>query len=317
MNPRLLPILFLAAGFAPAAPPDLSPVQAALEKIDPAIRPDHYDIARADLNADGREDVLALMNGKSGYVGSGGATMFVLKGTAEGFEALGSIKVVNEPIYVRKSVHHGFRDLLATVRGGGATPGLSTLEFDGKAYPASPEAATARLEETDVLLFAEPLPPFEWKDALHGITFQVASPNLRNGNRLTVTPAGLEVDNAPVATEVAFPVTRAEVADLDADGSPEVYVYGFDGTSQILLAWSANKKKSLSSIVLPELDPALAKGRRGGDEYAVVEGVLARRFPLFEDPPSSKPAGKLRQIQYKLHPGEAGWLLKVDRVVEF
>jgi hypothetical protein len=168
-----------------------------------------------------------------------------------------------------------------------------------------------------VLLFAEPLPPFEWKEALHGVTFQVASPNLRSGNRLTVTPAGLVVDNTPVVTEVAFPITRAEVADTDADGSPEVYVYGFDGASQVLLAWSANKKKSLSSIALPELDPALAKGRRGGDEYAVVEGVLARRFPLFEDPPSSKPTGKVRQIQYKLRPGEAGWMLKVDRVVEF
>lgn len=317
MHARPLPILFLAAGIAHAAPPLVSPVQTALGKIDPAIRPDHYEIARADLNGDGRDDALALMNGKSGYAGSGGATLFVLKGTAEGFESLGSIKVVHAPIYLRQSVHHGFRDLLATVRGGGAAPGLSALEFDGKAYPAAPEAATATRETTDEPLFAEPLPPFEWKETLHGITFQVASPNLRDGNRLTVTPSGLEVDNTPVVTEVAFPITRAEAADLDADGSPEVYVYGFDGASQVLLAWSANKKKSLSSITLPELDPALAKGRRGGDEFAVVEGVLARRFPLHEDPPSSEPTGKLRQIQYKLHPGEAGWLLKVDRVVEF
>lgn len=36
---------------------------------------------------------------------------------------------------------------------------------------------------------------------------------------------------------------------------------------------------------------------RGGDGYAVVEGILVRRLPI--------------------HPGEAGWLLKVDKVVEF
>jgi hypothetical protein len=77
--------LFALAGLANATPPVLSLTQAALQKVDPDIRPDHYDIARTDLNADGREDVLALMNGKSGYRGTGGATMFILKGTADGF----------------------------------------------------------------------------------------------------------------------------------------------------------------------------------------------------------------------------------------
>ena len=143
MKNALLSILLISR-LAHATPPVLSLTQAALQKVDPDIKPDHYDIARTDLNADGKEDVLALMNGKSGYRGSGGATMFILKGTAEGFESLGSIKVVNEPIYARKSVHHGFRDLLVTVRGGGAKPGLSALQFDGKAYPASPGEATAK-----------------------------------------------------------------------------------------------------------------------------------------------------------------------------
>ena len=50
----------------------------------------------------------------------------------------------------------------------------------------------------------------------------------------------------------------------------------------------------------------------------MVEGILGRRFPVYpDDQPDSKPTGNVRQIQYKLHPGEAGWLLKVDKVVEF
>lgn len=310
--------LLAVTGLTHATPPVLSLTQVALQKVDPDIKPDHYDIARADLNADGKEDVLALMNGKSGYRGSGGATMFVLKGTADGFESLGSIKVVNEPIYARKSVHHGFRDLLVGVRGGGAKPGLSALMFSGTEYPASPGEATAKEEEGDQLLFAEPTPPFDKKEELQGITFQVFSPNTRSGNRLTVTPAGLEADNTPLEMDVTGIITRTEAADINADGSPELYVYGFDGTSQTVLAWSANKKKSLSQISLPDLDPAQSKGYRGGDEYAVVEGILGRRFPIYpDDQPDSKPSGKVRQIQYKLHPGEAGWLLKVDKVVEF
>ena len=173
------------------------------------------------------------------------------------------------------------------------------------------------IRETDELLFAEPTPPFDKKEELQGVTFQVLSPNLRSGNRLTVTPSGLGEVNTPIEMDVTGIITRTEVADINADGSPELYVFGFDGTSQTVLAWSANRKKSLSDITLPDLDAAQSKGYRGGDEYSVVEGILGRRFPIHQEQPPSKPTGKVRQIQYKLHPGEAGWQLKVDQVVEF
>lgn len=213
---------------------------------------------------------------------------------------------------------NGFSDLLVGVRGRGSEPGLSALQFDGKAYPASPGDATAKVEEDNELLFAEPTPPFDQKETLQGITFQVFSPNTRSGNRLTVTPAGLEADNTPVEIHVAGIITRMEVADINVDGSPELYVYGFDGSSQTLMAWGSNNKKSLSSITLPELDAVQSKGYRGGDEFAVVEGILARRFPIYpDDKPDSKPTGKTRQVQYKLHQGEAGWLLKPEKVIEF
>lgn len=310
--------LLLLTGLAQAASPDLTFTQAALQKIDPDIKPDHYDIARTDLDGDGKEDVLALMNGKSSYRGSGGATVFILKGTADGLQSLGSVKVVNEPIYARKSTRNGMRDLLVTVSGGGAKPGLSALQFSGSAYPPSPGEASAKLEETDTVLFAEPMPPLDQKAELQGITFQVFSPNNRSGNRLTVTPAGLGTDNTPIEMDISGIITRIEVADINVDGSPELYVYGFDGKSQTLLAWSANRKKSLSQITLPDLDAAQSKGYRGRDEYAVVEGILARRFQIYpNDQPESKPTGKTRQIQYKLHAGEAGWILKVDKAFEF
>jgi hypothetical protein len=50
----------------------------------------------------------------------------------------------------------------------------------------------------------------------------------------------------------------------------------------------------------------------------VVEGILGRRFPIYpDDKPASKPTGRMQQIQYKLQGGEAGWILKVDKTVEF
>ena len=42
---------------------------------------------------------------------------------------------------------------------------------------------------------------------------------------------------------------------------------------------------------------------------AVVESEFAHRFPIGE--------GRMRQLQYRLVAGEAGWILKFDRMTEF
>lgn len=317
------PICYLSAVFcavSEATPPVLSPAQLALQEFDAAIKPDHYEIARADLDGDGREDVLALMNGKSGYCGSGGATFFILKGTGKGFTSLGSVKVVNAPIYLGKSVTHGYRDLVTTVRGGGATPGLASLSFDGKSYPPGAGEANTTLTGDEEVLFSEPIPPFDQTAILQGITFKVTSPNLKSANTLTITPGGLAEDNRPVNIEIIGTITRIETGDINVDGSPEIYIYAQDGEGTSLIAYSANQKKSLSQIFLPDLkgDEKNVAGYRGHDEFAVVENSLARRFPIYpEDDAETKPTGKIRQLQYKLHPGEPGWVLKVETTSEF
>jgi len=307
-------ILFLLAltNIAHATPPVLSLAQVALQKVDPEIKPDDYDITRGDINDDGTEDLFVLMNDKSGYAGSGGTTLFVLKGYGDRFEALGKTTTVRTPIYLRESRHKGYLDLLVSVSGGGAVPGLSPITFDGTSYSDSPGDERVEKKAGDKLLFAD-VKPFEQTLTLQGITFKVTSPNNPEKNQVTITPSGLENDNTPITMDAAGPVKGAETGDLNADGSPEIYVYAGDS----LIAYSANKKKSLSQITLPELGEN-AKGHLGGDEFSVLEGVLGRRFPIYpEDKTKSEPTGKIRQIQYKLAAGEAGWLLKVDKVMEF
>jgi hypothetical protein len=77
----------------------------------------------------------------------------------------------------------------------------------------------------------------------------------------------------------------------------------------------ANRKTLIKSWDWPLA--ANAKGYHGHDEMAVVETVVARRFPIYGagDPPL--PSGRTRQLQYKLKPGEVGWVLTLDRVVEY
>jgi hypothetical protein len=59
---------------------------------------------------------------------------------------------------------------------------------------------------------------------LQGIGFRVRSANQGSINTLYIIPAGLEIDNSPIERTINGTVTGAEAADLNGDGSPEIYV---------------------------------------------------------------------------------------------
>jgi hypothetical protein len=187
----------------------------------------------------------------------------------------------------------------------------------------APESGAAREPATAVQATSEALPAeisFAQVLELQGVTFTVVSPNEASANTVTVSTTGLEIDNSAWSQEVDGTVTGAEVADLNADGSPEVYIYvqssGADAKGSVI-AYVANNRKSLSMAFVPPLSetPGAADGYRGQDEFAVLEGVLGRRFPIHDE--ACAPTGRIRQLQYTLNAGEAGWILKVDRVLEF
>lgn len=164
--------------------------------------------------------------------------------------------------------------------------------------------------------------PFEQTLALHGIEFRVSCRNDSSLNRLEITPKGLTIDNQAIEREVDGTVTGAEVADLDRDGSPELYVFitsAGSGSYGSLVAYAANRRKSLSEIHLPSMEDhpaAAALGYQGHDRFAVGRHHLIRRFPVYRSTdPQSAPTGGIRELQYRLTPGEAGWQLKLRRVV--
>jgi hypothetical protein len=86
------------------------------------------------------------------------------------------------------------------------------------------------------------------------------------------------------------------------------------------VAYSANRRRSLSEIYLAPItdDATASRGYMGHDEFAVVESTLVRRFPVYkEGDTNAAPSGGVRQLQYKLTPGEATWVLKLDRTVDY
>ncbi|MGD9589562.1 MAG: hypothetical protein AB7Q37_14210 [Pyrinomonadaceae bacterium] len=165
--------------------------------------------------------------------------------------------------------------------------------------------------------------PFNKTVEMHGIKFTVESPNSAVDNFVKVTPAGLTITNEPFTAKIAGEVVAAEVGDLNVDSSPEVFVF-YKETAGMkrarVLAYSANAKKSLSEVNMPEPDPASKEyaGYRGEDEMTVIENVLSHRFPVYDGSgPDAKKTGKTRIVQFKIKPGEAAWQFYVHRSDEY
>jgi hypothetical protein len=165
----------------------------------------------------------------------------------------------------------------------------------------------------------------EFKETLelNGIKFAVVATPNGGKTVLTITPSGLKATNEPVTHDIDGAVVRAEVADIDGNSDPEIYVYTVSSSADKrggVIAYAVNNKKSMSEIYVPPIaeDTKHNAGYVGGDESAVVEGSFVTRFKIYEGSgAAARDTGKWRQIQYKLKPGEAGWKMVIDQVVEF
>ena len=166
-------------------------------------------------------------------------------------------------------------------------------------------------------------PAFSKRLEMQGFAFDVTATNEGSLNKLRIVPHGLSQQTAPITSEIEGTVSGAEIDDLDANGFPEIYIYvtsAGSGSYGSLVGYAVNRGKSVSQIYLPPVSdsPALSQGYRGHDEFAVVEGTLIQRFPIYRDlDTNARPTGKTRQLQYKLKAGEAGWVLRLDRSMEF
>jgi hypothetical protein len=162
--------------------------------------------------------------------------------------------------------------------------------------------------------------PFKKVLTLKGITFTITSPNNSSINKVTITPKALKGSNAPVVVEADGIITGAEIDDLNVDGCPDLFIYvtsAGSGSYGSVIAYTTNKNKSLSPIYLTPVsdNPEESKGYMGHDEFAVVEGSFIQRFNLYDD--KGKKTKKMRQIQYKLKAGEAGFKLEKYNATDF
>ncbi|MEK8034448.1 hypothetical protein AACH06_26770 [Ideonella sp. DXS29W] len=94
--------------------------------------------------------------------------------------------------------------------------------WDTAGLPSSMAVRPANTPPTVLPAAAPPLVPFDQTLTLQGISFHATSANGGSTNELRIVPSGLAIDNTPIVRSIEGQITRAEVADLNADGSPEL-----------------------------------------------------------------------------------------------
>lgn len=154
----MLAALCLVGSPVPAmgAEPEL---EAAILKATPGYTPDSVEILggearyvaeRADLNADGRDEVLVYLLGPH-FCGTGGCTMLLMTPYEEAYRLVTSFPTTSLPLVVAPSTTSGWSDLLKRESGGGAPPSWVRYTFDGSVYreqerlPAEPVPSGVQL----------------------------------------------------------------------------------------------------------------------------------------------------------------------------
>ncbi|MGI9378260.1 MAG: hypothetical protein ACR2OW_01330 [Methyloligellaceae bacterium] len=95
-----------------------------------------YQFTGADLNGDGRAEILVYFTGEN-WCAKTGCTLAVLTPSNPGYRTVTTIKRVKLPIMVGLNSKNGWRNLIVKSGGGGIALQNVTLEFSGNGYPGN------------------------------------------------------------------------------------------------------------------------------------------------------------------------------------
>lgn len=98
-----------------------------------------YDIARIDLNDDGRREALVLFKTPYGYwCGKDGCTLLIFEASNTDFTLRSSIQPIREPLYISDDTQNGWHTLVVRISGRNEEAKNVALAFDGESYPNTP-----------------------------------------------------------------------------------------------------------------------------------------------------------------------------------
>jgi hypothetical protein len=151
------------------------------------------------------------------------------------------------------------------------------------------------------------------------IAFDIRTIGKSSLRQLLIESKGLENNESP-ELNIDGEVTDADVADLNADGYPELLVFvksAGSGSYGSIIAFSANGTKSMSRVHFPPVseNAKLNKGYMGHDKFSIVNSALIHEFPIYKKTDTnSNPTGGIRRVEYKLVDGEASRMFVVEKI---
>ena len=131
-------------------------------------------------------------------------------------------------------------------------------------------------------------------------------------NSLTIKPIGFSNQAREANLLLKGKVASAEVDDLNNDGFPDIIIYVIDKSDRInVFSLTSKNNERMELILFPDItnDMQLSKGYRGKDDFKLVEGILFRKFPIYDLDTNIKiPTNKVRQIMYRVVAEDDGYL---------
>lgn len=154
--------------------------------------------------------------------------------------------------------------------------------------------------------------PFEETLREGQISFTVSSPNVPERNTLVIYSQGLESRNDTFQIEVNGFVHNAQLADINADGFPEVYVFTQQKEEKEkgdVYIFTSYRNRSYGQAFLQQLPEAntLMPQQTSVDHFALEEGQLIRKVAAGTEGQDAATATK--EIVYELKSGEASYQL--------
>ena len=127
-------------------------------------------------------------------------------------------------------------------------------------------------------------------------------------NTMSIRPIGFKTEGREINLDLKGKVASSEIEDLNNDGFPDLVIYVTEQSGNTnLFSIVSKENETVEPIVLPDItnDMQMSKGYRGEDDYRLVEGVLFRKFPIYESDTTIKtPTNKVRQILYRVVKGD-------------
>jgi len=189
-----------------------------------------------------------------------------------------------------------------------ATETLTATESTSNEASAPAEAAAPEPAEMTRQSAPPATGPFEEKLTEGTVSFIVESPN-SSSNYFTLNTEGMSVRNEETKMDIDGAVVRAQLADLNQDSYPEVYIFTrSDSGTEEVYAFASYRNRSYGQIYMAEAEnTANQRGREGVETFELTETALLQKFTASQN---GQRTGDTQTVTYALKQGETSYRLE-------